>query len=180
MDYISDRVFEGSLTSVLEENFAEMKVSPNIKALLAFINHKDAFAILPTRHGKSIKIQLISDVGRFLFLSGYSYPHLVIVLVVCPLKSLVSNFLQIAKTCHFQWPVWAVKTLTSTICSKNLMPVHSEIPRSSYKTRSGDTCSVVMAFVNVADENVLANRHIDPGQVDQKRHVPLFTTWVET
>ena len=54
-----------------------------------------------------------------------------------------------------------MKTLTSTICSKNLMPVHSEIARpSSYKTRSGDTCSVVMAFVNVADENVLTNRHM--------------------
>ena len=35
------------------------------------------------------------------------------------------SYLQIAKTCHFQWPVWAVKTLTSTICSKNLMHVHS-------------------------------------------------------
>ena len=89
MDYISDRVFEGILTSVLEENFAEMKVSPNIKVLLAVINHKDVLAILPTRHGKSIIIQLISDVGKFLFLSGYSYPHLVIILVVCPLKSLV-------------------------------------------------------------------------------------------
>ena len=82
MDYISDRVFEGILTSVLDQ-------TSNIKALLAVINHKDVFAILPTRHGKSIIIQLISDVGKFLPLSGYSYPHLVIILVVCPLKSLV-------------------------------------------------------------------------------------------
>ena len=33
-------------------------------------------------------------------------------------------------------------------------------------------------FVIVAGENILANTHIDPGQVGQK--IPLFTTRVET
>ena len=98
MDYISDRVFEGILTSVLDQ-------TSNIKALLAVINHKDVFAILPTRHGKSIIIQLISDVGKFLPLSGYSYPHLVIILVVSSEVAGGLSYLQIAKTCHFQWPV---------------------------------------------------------------------------
>ena len=42
MDYISDSLFLGILTSVLKELPAEMKVSPSIKALLSVINHKDA------------------------------------------------------------------------------------------------------------------------------------------
>ena len=58
--------------------------------------------------------------------------------------------------------------------------VYSEIQRPSYKMGSGETCScsVVMTFVNVADEKILTNTHIDPGKVCQK--IPLFTTLVET
>ena len=35
-----------------------------------------------------------------------------------------------------------------------------------------------LTFTIVADENILANTHIDPGQVSQK--IPLLTTRVET
>ena len=35
-----------------------------------------------------------------------------------------------------------------------------------------------LTFAIVADENILANTHIDPGQVGQK--IPLLTTRVET
>ena len=68
-------------------------------------SHKDVFAILPIGHGKSIIIQLIPDVGKYLHLSGYSYPHHVIILVV----SSGLSYLQIAKPWHFQQPVWAMK-----------------------------------------------------------------------
>ena len=37
------------------------------KALLAVINRKDVFAILPTGHGKSIIFQLLPDVCKYLF-----------------------------------------------------------------------------------------------------------------
>ena len=39
--------------------FQRLKVSPNIKALLAVINGSDVFAILPTGHGKSIIINSV-------------------------------------------------------------------------------------------------------------------------
>ena len=49
------------------------------------------FGILPTGHGKSIIIQLIPDIGKYLYLTGYSYTHHIIIVVVCPLKSLVDS-----------------------------------------------------------------------------------------
>ena len=42
----------------------------------------DVIGILPTRQEKSIIIQLIPDIGKYLYLTGYSYPHHVIILVV--------------------------------------------------------------------------------------------------
>ena len=38
-----------------------------------------------------IIIQLIPAVGKYLYLTGSSYPHHVIILVACPLKSLVDS-----------------------------------------------------------------------------------------
>ena len=49
------------------------------------------FGIVPTGHGKSIIIQLIPDIGKYLYLTGFSYPHHVIIVFVCPLKSLVDS-----------------------------------------------------------------------------------------
>ena len=42
----------------------------------------DVIGILPTRQEKSIIIQFIPDIGKYLYLTGYSYPHHVIILVV--------------------------------------------------------------------------------------------------
>ena len=95
MDYVSESVFTEILASVLEECFPEIEslTEHQWKALLAVINHKDVFATLPTGHGKSIIFQLLPDVGKSLCLSGYSYPHHAIILVVSPLKSLVDSHL---------------------------------------------------------------------------------------
>ena len=74
----------------LRSIFQRLKISLNIKTFLPVINCKDVFAILPTGHRKSIIIiQLIPDVCKYLYLLSYSNPHHVIILVVCPLKSLV-------------------------------------------------------------------------------------------
>ena len=51
----------------------------------------DVICILSTRQEKSIIIQFIPDIGKYLYLTGYSYPHHVIIVVVCPLKSLVDS-----------------------------------------------------------------------------------------
>ena len=58
MDYVSESVFEEILASVLEERFSEIEslTEHQRKALLAVINRKDVFAILPTGHGKSISV----------------------------------------------------------------------------------------------------------------------------
>ena len=96
MDYVSESVFEEILASVLDERFPEIEslTEHQREALLAVINRKDVFAILPTGHGKSIIFQLLPDVCKYLCLSGYSYPHHAIILVVCPLKSLVDSHLR--------------------------------------------------------------------------------------
>ena len=61
---------------------------------------------------------------------------------------------------------------------KMLMPFYLEVAQPSYKTRSGETCYVVMfTSINVEDENNVANTHIDPSQVGQK--IPLFTIRVK-
>ena len=105
MDYVSESVFKESLASGLEERFPEIEslTEHQRKALLAVINPKDVFAILPTRHGKSIIFQLLPNVCKYLCLSGYSYPHHAIILVVCPLKSLVDSrsSSRTAKPWHF-------------------------------------------------------------------------------
>ena len=69
MDYVSESV----LTSVLKERFPEIEslTEHQRKALLAVINH----------------------------LSGYSYPHHAIILVVCPLKSLVDSHICELQNC---------------------------------------------------------------------------------
>ena len=96
MDYVPESVLEAILTSVLEERFPEIEslTEHQKKALHAVINRKDVFAILPTGHGKSIIFQLLPDVCKYLCLPGYSYPHHAIILVVCPLKSLVDSHIR--------------------------------------------------------------------------------------
>ena len=96
MDYVPESAFEAILTSVLEERFPEIEslTEHQKKALLAVIHRKDVFARLPTGHGKSIIFQLLPDVCKYLYLSGYCYPHRAIILVVCPLKSLVDSHIR--------------------------------------------------------------------------------------
>jgi len=55
MNYVSESVLKGSLTSVLKEieNLADRQK----RAVLAVINRKDVFTILPTGHGKLIIFQ---------------------------------------------------------------------------------------------------------------------------
>ena len=96
MDYVSESVFEEILVSVLDERFPEIEslTEHQRKALLTVINRKEVFAILPTGHGKSITFQLLPDVCKYLCLSGYSYSYHAIILVVCPLKSLVDSHIR--------------------------------------------------------------------------------------
>ena len=64
------------------------------KALFAALSRKDVFTILSTGHGKYIIFQSLPDVCKYLSLRGYSYPRHAIILVVCPLKSLVDSHIR--------------------------------------------------------------------------------------
>ena len=64
------------------------------------------------------------------------YPHPAIILVVCPLKSLVDSHLR-----ELRNPGISAASLSSedvddmrTICSKELIPLYSEVPSPSYRT----------------------------------------------
>ena len=108
MDYVSDSVFEEILTSVLDERFPEIEslTQHQKKALLAVMNRNDVlFAIMPTGHGKSIIFQLLPGVCKYLYRSGYSYPHHATILVVCPPSLSWTLISANCETVAFQWPV---------------------------------------------------------------------------
>ena len=64
------------------------------KALFAALSRKDVFTILSTGHGKYIIFQTLPDVCKYFSLRGYSNPRRAIILVVCPLKSLVDSHIR--------------------------------------------------------------------------------------
>ena len=138
MNYVSESVFEEILASVLEERFPEIEslTEHQRKTLLAVINRKDVFAILPTGHGKSIIFQLLPDVCKYLCLSGYSYPHHAIILVVCPLKSLVNSHIHELRNRGISAASLRSEDVDENNCSKELISLYSEVPSPSYRTRS--------------------------------------------
>ena len=90
------------MTSVLDERFPEVEslTEQQKKALFAVLmSRKDVFTILQTGHRKSIIFQLLPDVCKYLPLRGYSYPRHAIILVVCPLKSLVDSHIRELSNC---------------------------------------------------------------------------------
>jgi len=180
MDYVSDSVFEEILTSVLEEHFPEIEslTEHQKKALLAVINGKDVlFALLLTGHGNSIIFQLLPDVCKYLYLSGYSYPHHATILVLCPLSLPWTLISMNCETVAFQCSVWAAKTRSLCLSIRKSRVLLT-------KRVSAETCSVVM--FNKTEPSrllrmkrlILTNTRIDPGQVGQV--IPLSTTQVET
>ena len=64
------------------------------KALFAALSRKDVFTIISSGHGKYIIFQSLPDVCKYFSLRGYSYPRHAIILVVCPLKSLVDSHIR--------------------------------------------------------------------------------------
>ena len=96
MGVISKCIFEDVLSLVLEDRFPDIKQlsDPQNEALFGILNREDVFAILPTGHGKSFIFQCLPDLCRELFLRGFPYPRNAIVVVVCPLNSLVESHIR--------------------------------------------------------------------------------------
>ena len=86
------------LTMVLQNRFADIEPlsDPPNEALFEILNPEDVFAILPTStgHGKSIIFHCLPDLCRELFLRRFPYPTNAIVVVVCPLNSLVKSHIR--------------------------------------------------------------------------------------
>ena len=98
MGFISKSIFEDILSLVLQNRFADIEPmsDPQNEALFEILNPEDVFAIIPTStcHGKSIIFQCLPDLCRELFLRRFPYPSNAIVVVVCPLNSLVKSHIR--------------------------------------------------------------------------------------
>ena len=173
-----------NLTAELEERFPEIKSLNDEHQILAR-SHKSVakmyspavFATLSIE-SKFIIIRLI-PVGKYPCLTGYSYPHRVIILVVCTLKFLVDSCIisQTAKPWHFNRNVDEHHLLQEAYAFLFGSPdpfLQNEKWRYLLRNMFGKQ----LTFAIVANENILANTHIDPGQVGPK--IPLLTTRVET
>ena len=81
------------MSLVLENRFPDIEQlsDPQNEALSGILNREDIFAILPTGYGKSIITQSLPDLCRELFLRGFPCPGNAILVVVCPLNSLVKS-----------------------------------------------------------------------------------------
>ena len=89
-------VFTAIIKGILQDKFSEIDnlTTEQYKALWAFTKRKDVFAILPTGHGKSLIFQIMPDLCRRLNELNFQYPSEAILLVVCPLNSLIDSHLK--------------------------------------------------------------------------------------
>ena len=133
------------------------------------------FAILSTGHSKQIYHNAVDPCRQIPCLTCYSYPHRVIILVVCNLKFLVDS--QTAKSWHFNADVDEHHLLKEAYAFLFGSP-EAFLRNEKWRYLLRNMFSKQLTFAIVADENILANTHIDPGQVGQK--IPLLTTRVET
>ena len=92
----TEALLDDVISTVLPTRFPEIKCMTSVqkRAFYALANRRDVFAILPTGHGKSLIFQLIPDVLFELNARGLPYPKQPIVLVVCPLRSLVDSHIR--------------------------------------------------------------------------------------
>ena len=99
MGFISKSIFEEILSFiVLQNRFAEIEPmsDPQNEALFEILNPEDVFAIIPTStcHEKSIIFQCLPDLCQELFFRRFPYPSNAVVVVICPLNSLVKSHIR--------------------------------------------------------------------------------------
>ena len=98
MGFISKSIFEDILSLVLQNRFPDIEPmsDPQNEALFEILNPEDVFAIIPTStcHGKSIIFHCLPDLCPELFLRRFPCPSNAVVVVVCPLNSLVKSHIR--------------------------------------------------------------------------------------
>lgn len=84
------------LSIVLPRRFPEIErlTELQMKAVLSYVNHQDVFAVLPTGYGKSLIFQIIPDICKELSMRGLPYVSDPIIIVICPLNSLVDSHIR--------------------------------------------------------------------------------------
>ena len=137
IDFVSDSAFEGIWPLYSRGVFQRLKVSTNIKALLAVINRKDMFAILPTEHRKSIYCNSVHPWCR---------------------QIPVPDRLFIPSPCHnFDWVFWSFWWhFNEDVTEHHLL---KEAYAFLFRSRE--------AFLQNVKLFSCANNHVDPGQVRQ-------------
>ena len=90
-----DRAFRNAIEIALL-NFPKIRKLKLVQeeALSYFIQRRDVFSVLPTGCGKSLIFQLVPRVCACLNDQGYSHPKNAMLLVVCPLNSLIDAHIE--------------------------------------------------------------------------------------
>ena len=85
-----------SIHETVSEKFPEIVSlkAPQVEAITQYILKKDVFAVLPTGMGKSLIFQTVPDICSRLNKRGFQYPENPILLVICPLVSLVESHME--------------------------------------------------------------------------------------
>ena len=96
MSEITVELFEEAATHVLSKHFEDITSlsKQQERALYSFLSRKDIFAVLPTGFGKSLIFQIVPTMCSYLHSQGCHFPKAVIIIVICPLNSLIESHLK--------------------------------------------------------------------------------------
>ena len=85
-----------ALKSTVDSKFPEfdhLKLE-QVLPIVQFVMRKDVFAVLPTGFGKSVIFQVIPSICSMLAPRGLDYPEKPIIVIICPLVSLINSHIQ--------------------------------------------------------------------------------------
>ena len=90
------RSFQNAVRYALFSKFSEIRQLKPVQeeALFQFIQRKDVFSVLPTGCGKSLIFQVVPVVSSYLHDQGFNYPKNAVLVVICPLSSLIESHIQ--------------------------------------------------------------------------------------
>ena len=82
-----------SIKSILQSDFDEIEhlKEGEVRCIVLYLLPKDVFAVLPTGFGKLIIFQMIPSVCSLLSARGFDYPKGAVLVIVCPLVSLINS-----------------------------------------------------------------------------------------
>jgi ATP-dependent DNA helicase RecQ len=89
-------IYKEALAATLKTHFPGIEyLKPQQEdAIIKFMQRRDVFAVLPTGWGKSLIFQIVPAVCSHFHDIGLPFEHKAIVLVVCPLNSLVESHMR--------------------------------------------------------------------------------------